>query len=367
MRRRPARFALALAAATLALAAPGIIPAAAQVARLERQTATDSFVMVRPHQYDYVPDIIRDGDTYHLYWCGSVPHQPGDFVLHAEATQLEGPYHASDNARANSYDIALRPTGVPGSFDGEHVCDPTVIKSGANFFMYFDGAAIGAKGTGTAIGIAGSVDGVHFGRGERDEPIVRPAETAARPATRYGAGQPAVFAKDGLFYLSFTDTTGAGANPAIGAGQFLLRSPDPAFRTGTEELTAGGWVARPPGRHTAEFAWLQAFGIDTAYDPLSRKLFAASDQDGAATWVYVVDPASFRPLGHFALPGSWRDGPSLAKGADHTLPPRPSCDTLDVSVFKGDSRDAAHHDDVTSWDIALARGTVHLGERVCRR
>lgn len=354
-----------LLAGTLVLAAMGSAAVHAQVARLERQDITDAYVMMRAHQYNYVPDVIFDGHAFHLYWCASVSGAPGDHVLHAVSATLDGPFHASNDPRANTFDISLAPSGLAGAFDGEHVCDPTVIRAGSTYLMYFDGAALRAHGTGTAIGLASSRDGVHFSRLNGGAPIVRPANTSAKPANAYGAGQPAVFKKDGSYYLTFSDSTGAGANPVSGAGQFLLRSADPTFARDISELTARGWAKREAGRHTAEHAWLEAFGVDTAYDTRSGKLLVASDQDKAATWVYVVDPTDFHSLGHVAIAGTWRDGPSIAKSAEHTVLPRDSCTTLALSVFKGDSRDTAHFNDVTTWNIALSRGTVRLADRLC--
>lgn len=350
-----------------ALTLSSIPLANAQVARLEKQDITDSYVMTRAHQYNYVPDVIFDGHAFHLYWCASVSGAPGDHVLHAVSASLDGPFHASDDPRPNTYDVALAPSGAAGAFDGEHVCDPTVIRAGSQYLMYYDGAALGAHGTGTAIGLASSGDGVHFARLNGDAPIVRPAHTSAKPANAYGAGQPAVFTRDGSYYLSFSDSTGAGANPYSGAGQFLLRSADPTFARDISEWTARGWAKRAPGSHTAEHAWLEAFGVDTAYDPKSGMLLVASDQDKASTWVYVFDPTNLRKLGFVAVAGTWRDGPSLAKSADHTTLPRANCETLPLSVFKGDSRDTAHFNDVTQWNIALSQGTIRLADRLCGR
>ena len=341
-------------------------------ATMQRQTMTDQYVVTRSGQYDYAPDVIAFGGNYHVYWCGSVSGSPGDHILHAQSSSIAGPYHASFLPLAGTYDIALAPTGS-GSFDGQHTCDPSVVKApgSALFTMYYGGAAMKANGAATAIGVAQSLDGVHFFRANNGQPIVKPANTSAAPANAYGAGQPAVFMLGGMYYLSFTDTTGAGANPYNGAGQFLLRSTSPTFDQNTQELSGPGtWMASQVLSGSvvtaARFSYLQANSIDVAVDPMTNKLLIASDQDATSTWVYTMDP-SFTSLAqpqYVAMAGTWRDGPSIAKNADRTMLARPACNSATLSVFKGDSTNS-NYGSVLTWDIAMAQGTVAFDATMC--
>ena len=349
-------------------AAPASVSASeGAVASLVSADIEDVYVISRPAQYDYVPDVIYDRDAYHLYWCGSVPAAPGDHILHAVSSNVTGPFHAAESSVPGTYDIVLSPTRAADDFDGEHTCDPSVIKVGPIYYLYYDGAALGAAGNATAIGVAQSSDGLHFSRLVGGHPIVGPANTAPKPASRYGAGQPAVFRKDGLFYLSVTDTTGRGANAANGAGQFLLRSADPTFQSGDEEFTQTGWMPRSAGRHTASFAYLDAFSVDIAFDERTGWLFVASDQVQTATWIYFLDSTTFASAGHVSLPGTWRDGPSIAKNADRTALRRDTCEAVTFSVFKGDRPNSSLPDDPASWDISLSQGIVRLGRQLCPR
>ena len=359
---------------SVAVAVPFVASAqsASTHATMQRQTMTDQYVVTRSGQYDYAPDVIVFGGNYHVYWCGSVVGSPGDHILHAQSASIAGPYHASFLPFAGTYDIALAPTGG-GSFDGQHTCDPSVVKASgsARFTMYYGGAALKANGTATAIGVAQSFDGVHFFRANNGQPIVKAANTSAAPANAYGAGQPAVFMLGGMYYLSFTDTTGAGANPYNGAGQFLLRSTSPTFDQNTQELSAPGtWVASQVLSGSvvtaARFSYLQANSIDVAVDPMTNTLLIASNQVAASTWIYTMHP-SFTSLAqpqYVAMAGTWRDGPSIAKNADRTMLARPACNSATVSVFKGDSTNS-NYGLVQNWDIAMAQGTIAFDSTMC--
>ena len=308
--------------------------------RLVRQILTDVTIL-RRSSYNYAPAVIHDGSGFQLYWCGGVA---GDFILHRHASTLDGPWVSS--SFWHSDDVALQPTGRAADFDARHTCDPNVIEVGGRYYLYYTGEQV--DGGPSAIGVAAGTDGVHFERVGTGHPIVSPARTNPDWATHhltYGAGQPAAVYVAPYVYLAFTDSTGRGANPFNGAGQFVLRSRDPTFGSGVEELTAAGWAARAPGEHTAEYAVLQSFGIDLAYDGASRLLVAVSDSTRDRTTVFLLKPDTFRPLGAGDLAMHWREGPGLAVEADKSLSPRPACDALTLEVFAAQGAS----DDPFSW------------------
>src|SRR6185503_7011745 len=112
------------------------------------------------------------------------------------------------------------------------------------------------------------------------KPILNPAQSLAGKPNTYGAGQPSAFFKDGLFYLAFTDTSAAGANPGNGAGQFVLRSKEPTFQSGVEELASAGFVAQPPSS-TRDYKFTEAFSPDWTYVPaLDRYLMVVHGAAG---------------------------------------------------------------------------------------
>ena len=320
---------------------------------LTQQTAQDQ-IALRRTSYNYAPAVIHDGATTHLYWCGGVA---GDFILHAQASSPDGPWHAADDA-ASGFDVALQPTGNPATFDGRHTCDPNVVKLGATFFLYYGGEA--ADGALTAIGVAASRDGVHFSRLNDGRPIVTAAETNpgyAAARLTYGAGQPAAAFVAPYLYLSFTDSTGSGVNKGNGAGQLALRSKDPSFAGGIEELTATGWQPRAPGRHTAEYSYLESFGMDWSFDKPSGLLIAASDRVAGHVTLFAIDPNTLKTLGTGDLAMTWKEGPALLAEADKTTAPRADCGKLPVTVFSAQGASA----DPFSWHaLGLSRGVFAM-------
>ena len=308
--------------------------------RLTHQVLTDR-TLVQRGSYNYAPVVIHDGREFHMYWCGGVA---GDFVLHRQAATLDGPWVSSSFWHAD--DVSLRPTGRAEDFDARHTCDPNVLKVGDRYYLYYTGEQV--DGGLSAIGVAVGTDAVHFERIGADRPIVSPSETNRDWAAHhlsYGAGQPAAVYVAPYVYLAFTDSTGAGANPFNGAGQFVLRSRDPTFGGGVEELTAKGWAARAPGQHTAEHSVLQSFGIDLAYDALTNLLIAVSDSARDRTTVTLLEPDTFRTVATSDLELHWREGPGLAAEADKSLMPRPACDALTLQVFAAQGAS----DDPFSW------------------
>ena len=214
----------------------------------------------------------------------------------------------------------MKPTGSAADFDGLHTCDPAVLKIGATFYLYYTGEA--SEGALGAVGVASSPDGAHFGRLNGGKPIAVAARTnptyAARHLT-YGAGQPGVTYIAPYVYLSISDSTGSGANPGNGAGQFALRSTDPAFGRDVEELTASGWRARAPSTHTAEYAWLDSFGVDLAYDPATKLILALTDRIAGQATLLALEPERFTTRGTGDLALAWHEGPALVAEADRSM------------------------------------------------
>ena len=327
---------------------------------LLRQTARDRLVFNRP-SYNYAPAIIHDGPLYHLYWCAGIA---GDFILHAEASSLEGPWHGASNPAPSTFDVALQPTKSPNNFDGLHTCDPNVLKVGATYFLYYSGEA--AEGALTAIGVAASLDGVHFERLNNGNPIVVAAKT--NPTYKeshlsYGAGQPAAVFVAPYVYLSFTDSTGSAVNKGNGAGQFALRSTDPSFATGIEELTASGWRARQSGVHTAEYSFLESFGIDWMFDRRSRTLIAVSDRVPGHVSLFFLDPRTLQTLGTDELPMNWREGPAILAERNKSTAAREDCGSLPVTAFAAEGAS----NDPWSWHALSYSAAVFSIAPLCNR
>ncbi|MGH8917802.1 MAG: beta-xylosidase, partial [Actinomycetes bacterium] len=146
--------------------------------------------------YNYGPTVMLDGGKAHMWWCsqyGSAP-PPGDDILYAQAATPDGPFTGPDGG----VPVPVL-SGAPGNFDGQHTCDPSVLRVGTTYYLYYTGAA-GDHALGNAIGLATSTDGVHWTRAAGGKPILGPSHDVHRDNV-YGAGQPSVVFLDGWYYL----------------------------------------------------------------------------------------------------------------------------------------------------------------------
>jgi hypothetical protein len=279
----------------------------------------DVVVMNTPN-YDYVPSIMLDG-VYRMWWCGHDNNLPnGDHIFYAEAQQPEGPWYNPDTRVAGSYKVVFQPSGIMNSFDGDHTCDPSVIRVNGTYYMYY-GGLVTAESTPslfiTAIGVAQSPDGINWTRLNGGQPIVR----AERPEMMgYGAGQPSVTYLDGYFYLISTDTTGMDRD-ANGGGVYVMRSRDPVFQTGVEYLTAAGFAASGSVSRTS-FKLLNTFSVDWQFVDMLDSFAIAVSYGGDQTAVFFFDRTltrqTFEPV---FMAGHWGDGPGIISRPDkHGLP-----------------------------------------------
>ena len=195
--------------------------------------------------YDYAPSAIYEpgpGVTrpYKIWWCAQVPY-PGhgwgssswDTIHYADSTTPNGPW--------GNVQIAFSPTTSSSSFDNDHTCDPSVVKSGGKHYLYYGGLdSIPGDGDLTAIGVAVSTNGGKTFSSLTTAPIVTADGGNVRPTAlvpgvqySYGAGQPTVIRANGKFYMVYTDDTGTGGS-AYG-GIYMLRSTSPKFTASTTQ------------------------------------------------------------------------------------------------------------------------------------
>jgi hypothetical protein len=280
--------------------------------------------------YNYGPTVMQDGGRTRMWWCsqyGSAP-PPGDDILYGEAPSADGPFTAPGGGQP----LAVL-SGNPGNFDGMHTCDPSVVRVGEIYYLYYTGAA-GDHALGNSIGLATSTDGVNWVRANGGRPILDPSRDVHRDNV-YGAGQPSVVYLDGWFYLMFTDTTGraAGWN---GAGQFLLRSRDPAFASGVEALGAHGFAAVPGTSAPRTRSLVDGFSVDLMWvDSLEAFAIAHETQGGTTItfWNRDFTASPYRPL---LIAGPWQEGPGLVRLPDGHAPRSAvdPCDQVPLDVVR---------------------------------
>jgi hypothetical protein len=298
--------------------------------------------MTRP-SYDYVPSVMHDG-VYRMWWCGGVA---GDHILYAEASSLDGPWHARGSSTPGSFDDVLQPTGNPADFDGVHVCDPSVIRVSGRYYLYYGGYPLTGEGETTRIGVAESDDGMTWTRMNGGKPIIEPATDFQVAVNKYGAGQPSVTFVDDHFVLAYTDTTGRDINPGNGAGIFVLRSKDPTFQTGVEELGATGFEPRDPATSTSH-KLIESFSVDWQYVDAIDAYALASHTASAVTRIHFFDKPLTASLGTVEIPGAWTEGPGLVSRPDKHAVPSSDCGTVPFDVMRSvgpggpDTWDLAH-------------------------
>jgi hypothetical protein len=279
--------------------------------------------------YNYAPTAMVDGGQYRIWWCSQLPGVgvPGDDVLTASAGSLNGPYPDG---------VAVL-HGSGEGFDAVHTCDPSVIRVNGIYYMYYTGAA-GDAPFGNAIGLAVSSDGVHWDR--RPDPIVTPSMDVRR-ANAYGAGQPSVLRLDGWFYLMFTDTTGAAANSA-GAGQFVLRSPDPAFATSVQALTPTGFQDVAGAKAKRSLSVANAYSADWMWVDAMNAFAIAHEVDGKGTVISFWDKDfTTHPYQDVTLGGDWKEGPGLVRRIDGHAPAatQDPCRRVPIDVVRATTDD----------------------------
>lgn len=278
--------------------------------------------------YNYAPAVMADGGRYRMWWCSQlgIANPPGDDILLAESSSLDGGFGGPDGTSGMPVF-----SGSGGGFDAVHVCDPSVIRVGGTYYMYYTGWG-GDHVLGNSVGLATSPDGRVWTRSGR--PIVVSARNVAG-TNLYGAGQPAAVYLDGWFYLMFTDTSGGAAGPE-GVGQFVLRAKDPAFAGGVEALVPGGFRPMPDttsrsrtvaDAFTADLMWVDALAaFAVAYETTDGTQIIFWDKD------FRANP--YRPV---LLPGPWREGPGLVRRADgHAVVPLDNpCETVPLDLIRG--------------------------------
>jgi hypothetical protein len=257
--------------------------------------------------YNYGPTILLEGGRHRMWWCSQlmVAAPPGDDLLYAESASAAGPFAAPNGMPAMPV-----LSGSVNGFDGVHTCDPSVIRLGDTYYLYYTGAA-GDHANGNAIGVATSPDGISWTRAAGGKPIVSPSYDKTRDNT-YGAGQPSVLVVDGWFHLMFTDTTGeaAGWN---GAGQFVLRSKDPTFASGVQALGPAGFQQVPDTRSKRTRSVVDAFSADWMYVAALRAFVIAHETEHGTTLTFWNKEFTANPHPQVHIPGPWREGPGLVR------------------------------------------------------
>jgi hypothetical protein len=196
-------------------------------------TSASVYGSVRPG-----PSVMQMPNGFRMWW----PRSEGNVHL-AEATSLEGPWHAPGNPTPNSSSVVLF---TKGSGFERVINGVSVIFVRGTYYMYYLAQDSNYAYT---IGLATSSDGESWNRVSTG-PIV--TSVTGRSGLASIGSASAFYLDDGTdayFYLMFFDANAPGStldpNPSYGYdGHYILRSKDPFFASNTrfQLNAAGSWT-----------------------------------------------------------------------------------------------------------------------------
>ena len=277
--------------------------------------------------YNYAPAVMLDNGRVRAWWCSQLSAAPpgGDDILYSEGSSVGGPFSTA----------APVFSGSGGSFDAMHTCDPSLIKIGDVYYMYYTGASRDNHANGSSAGVASSKDGITWTRENGGQPILAPAGDNIRENT-YGAGQQSAIYLDGWVYLMFTDTTGL-ASHQNGAGQYVLRSKDPTFAKGVEALGKQGFKAVTTNNGPRTRSVVEAFSADWMWIEAASSFAIAHETDDGTTITFWNRDFTRHPFEPVVIPGPWKEGPGLLRTPEGHAPVdgRDPCGRVGLDVLRG--------------------------------
>ncbi|NNE73008.1 MAG: hypothetical protein HKN26_05040 [Acidimicrobiales bacterium] len=349
----------------------------------------------RDDGYDYAPTVLyvpAEDPAYKLWFCAQQPKTDGewrsaswDVIMYAESSSPNGPWSEPVEA--------FRPNEAAAAFDADHTCDPSVVRHGGHYYLYYGGLRDkpGSTDELAHIGVAKSTDGGRTFTREQIEPIVSPKNRTCNrpePISRwhqcYGAGQPSVVRANGRFYMVYYDDTGEGGHGLYG-GLYMIRSRSPLF-TEPEHLvgaTDSTSIWKPGIDATSSLLGPRAHmpNADMMFIRQTREFFVLGrsgsfvltpDVD-AANGPRSVDYAQFEPweINFVGVEVSTQDGYGLLRNRNGHALEVDCIDTalgtfpiniLDVYIAAGASPLASGG--VITWDLVRQRGYFHQERNV---
>ncbi|MFC1638137.1 hypothetical protein ACFL2R_01820 [Patescibacteria group bacterium] len=352
--------------------------------------------------YDYAPEVIveyngNNQQCWRMYWCGGMC---GDYVYYSKVC---GSISDSDEAMLSRFwgarqDYVLTPRRYHPTNVGDkmHTCDPVVVKANNEYYMYYggfpaiestrvvDGKKIsitnfpnpGDKGSTYIMG-AESNDGVNWRRMNNGDPIVHPYLSVSdinawmKAVNKYGVGQPLALTDDeGYIYLMYTSSTAPGGSERNGAGIFVMRSKDPTFNTGVEELQCmtNGGKERTIGDGCAETGFVhvgtakntirthsvyQGFSISAAYVPEMDSFVFVMHLNMGKVWYLLTDKNFQNQTTIFTESGYyWKDGTGLRREANgHIRATKLNENQYDIPIVRFSGGHTKPNSSVNEWDI----------------
>jgi hypothetical protein len=153
------------------------------------QNATYQPLELTKDGYDYGPSVLWDGTKWVMYNCGFNPVTNSDGIFRSE----------SPDGLKWSIPAVVLTVGTTGTWDAQHICDPTVLKDvdigGYSWAMWYTGVAVGSK---NKVGLALSHDGKVWVRHSAN-PVLNCPTT---DSNAWGCGQPSVVRVGSTYHMS---------------------------------------------------------------------------------------------------------------------------------------------------------------------
>ncbi|KJK50335.1 beta-xylosidase [Lentzea aerocolonigenes] len=283
--------------------------------------------------YNYAPAVMLENGKVRTWWCSQMGSAKpnGDDILYSEGPSLDGPF---STARAVL-------SGSGGSFDAMHTCDPSLIKIGDTYYLYYTGASRDNHANGSSVGVATSKDGTNWTRANGGQTILGPAGDIVRE-NAYGAGQQSAIYLDGWIYLLFTDTTGYAA-ASNGAGQYVLRSKDPVFTTGVEALTPQGFKPVEGTNKARTRSVVEAYSSDWMWIEAASAFAIAHETETGTTITFWNKEFTRHPYEAVVIPGPWTEGPGLVRTPEGHAPINTAdpCERVSIDVLRSTAKDGS--------------------------
>ena len=228
--------------------------------------------------YLYAPSmLVEDEEQLVKFWaCGG---RGGDHIIYKQAEST----HAFD-PRVATWHSSLSYSNIPNSWDRDHACDPSVIRVGHVYYLYYGGldSHAGPNEKSTRIGLAISADGGRSFTRQPDPVIDFTGNDTVVPG-EYGIGQPTVVhAPNGYFYMMYTFDNGSG-----GQELRVIRSKSPDFAN---------------SESVAQFAphLIGGWSVDMAWDRINERFVVIANGGPTAGGTLVLArfyDTNFRYLG----------------------------------------------------------------------
>jgi hypothetical protein len=201
--------------------------------------------------YDSYPTVIREEDEYKMWYVS--PEVNGDTIFYAESSNgidwnlIEGPRQGGAVLHVTKNNCTCKdkvggscPEGSSFSGDDMHTADPSVVKVGGVYYLYYVGASkkFSCFGCNNQVFLATSSDGIHWTKHQNQGkpiPVLSPVEMVDNPEncgpwiegypSWYGAGQPSVLYRDydhdnnSEFLIYFSDFTNNTKAQSLAIGE----------------------------------------------------------------------------------------------------------------------------------------------------